>query len=71
MCRRILGMSRLIYASELICERPRIWYLAVGANMTIDQSVPGIRRLGERFREIPVQGLDRGLSRRDDPPASV
>ncbi len=57
MSRRILGMSRLIYASELICERPRIWYLAVGANMTIDQSVPGIRRLGERFREIPVQGL--------------
>ncbi|WP_439635134.1 hypothetical protein [Oceanicaulis sp.] len=50
-------MSRLIYASEMICERPRIWYLAVGANMTIDQSVPGIRRLGERFRETPVQGL--------------
>jgi hypothetical protein len=50
-------MSRLIYASEMICERPRIWYLAVGANMTIDQSVPGVRKLGERFRHHPVQGL--------------
>ena len=50
-------MKRSVYASQLICERPRIWYLAVGANVTIDQSVAGVRRLGLRLAAQPVQGL--------------
>lgn len=50
-------MKRSVYASQLVCERPRVWYLAIGANVTIDQSVAGVRRLGLRLASQPVQGM--------------
>lgn len=50
-------MKRSVYASQLVCERPRVWYLAIGANVTIDQSVAGVRRLGLRFAAQPVSGM--------------
>ena len=51
------GMKRSVYASQLICERPKVWYLAVGANVTIDKSVAGVRILGSRLVEQPVQSV--------------
>lgn len=50
-------MSRPVFANQLICERPRVWYLAIGADVTIDQSVAGVRRMGLRLVAQPVQGL--------------
>lgn len=51
------SMSSPIYAKMFICERPRIWYLAVGADVTIDYSVPGIGKLGELVKTTPMQGI--------------
>ena len=50
-------MKRSVYASQLICERPRVWYLAIGANVTIDKSVAGVRILGDRLEDEPVQAV--------------
>ena len=50
-------MPKYVFASQLICERPRVWYLAIGANVTIDQSVADVRRLGLRLVAQPVQSL--------------
>lgn len=50
-------MSSPIYAKKFICERPRVWYLAVGANVTIDRSVPGISELGEIVKKRPMRGI--------------
>lgn len=50
-------MTRSMFASFLIHENPNIWYVAVGAQLTITQSVHDIVEVEQVMDEHRVSGL--------------
>ena len=50
-------MKHFVYASQLICEAPRVWYLALGAGGTLEQSAALIRDLARRLSRPALSGL--------------
>ena len=51
------SMTHSVYASHLICEAPRVWYLALGTGITLEQSAALIRNLARQLSRPVVSGL--------------
>jgi len=50
-------MTHSVYASQLICEAPRVWYLALGVGVTLEQSAALIRDLARQLSRPVLSGL--------------
>ncbi len=51
------SMTHSVYASHLICEAPRVWYLALGTGITLEQSAALIRDLARQLSRPVLSGL--------------